>query len=200
MDATKESWENEVVEKLVEVFKNKEDDLCRILFFLDKEDTAYKDNVDRPYSPYWKSLKATVKMDKAFRKFAERLSDETRRAEIDPEFRKRMNIVHEQMMSHCDDAVGIEDSQKLDPSRLLNRDSTSASIFGGLTRAWNIIPHESKVSVLSYLGSMPNRLVMTIVDDVVSIANKSGGAVVMVGLAAVYLCYNACVDLIRWWK
>jgi hypothetical protein len=200
MDATERNWRDDVLEKLVEVFKDQEEDLCRILYFLDEEDKAYKDCVDRPYAPQWQSLRATVKMDKAFREFAKRLSNETKRAENDDEFRKRMNIVHEQMMSHCDDAVGIEDSQKLDPSRLLNRDSTSASIFGGLTRAWNIIPCESQVSVMNYLGSISSRSAMTAFDDVVGIASKAGGAVVMVGLAAVYLSYNAYINIKRWWN
>ncbi len=118
MDTNEERWRDEVTEKLVEVFDGEHEDLCRILYFLDEEDKAYKDNVARSYAPHWKSLKATVKLDKAFRAYATRLSDKTRRAENDPEFRKRMNIVYEEMMPHCDETVSITDYQKLDSNQL----------------------------------------------------------------------------------
>ena len=97
MDTNEEtlSWRDEVVQKLVEVFKDEQEDLARILHFLGEEDKAYKDNVARPYAPEWKSLKATLKLDKAFREFAKRLCDDARRAEKDQELHRRMNIVYE---------------------------------------------------------------------------------------------------------
>ena len=200
MDTNEESWREEVTEKLVEVFDGEEEDLCRILYFLDEEDKAYKDSVARPYAPHWKSLKATVKFDKAFREYAKRLSDETRRAENDPEFRRRMNIVYEEMMSHCDETVSISDYQKLDSNQLLKTDSTCISAFGSLARAWNIIPANSKVCFMNCIKAMGNKTLMTAVDDVARLASKKGGAVVMVGLAAVYLTYDAIVNIKRWWS
>ncbi len=46
---------------------------------------------------------------------------------------------------------------------------------------------------------MGNKTLMTAVDDVARLASKKGGAVVMVGLAAVYLTCDAFVNIKRWW-
>ena len=201
MDTNEERWRDEVTEKLVKVFDGEHEDLCRILYFLDEEDKAYKDNVARPYAPHWKSLKATVKLDKAFRAYATRLSDETRRAENDPEFRKRLNTFYEQMMSHCDETVSISDYQKLDSKQLLKTGSTSTSAFGSLlNRVWHFTPADSKVRFLNFIKAVANKTSMTAVDDVVRLASKKGGAVVMVSLAFVYLTCDAIANMIRWWK
>ena len=133
MDATEESWRDEVIQKLAEVFKDNVEDFTRILFFLDKEDEGYKDDVARPYAPQWKYLKDTLQIDKAFRAYAKMLSEETKKAEYDQEFRNRMNIVYEEMMSHCDDTVAISKYQKFDFKRFLDHASIP-SAFGGLAR------------------------------------------------------------------
>ena len=201
MDENQESWRDEVLEKLVEVFKDNEEDLRRILYFLDEEDKAYKDNMDRPYAPQWKSLKATVKMDKAFRMFALRLADETRKAEIDPGFRKCMRMIYEEMLSYSEHTVPIGDYQESDSNQLLKCDSPSSSALGGLSRAWNILPASAKDSILTSIRAMGNRNMMTAVDDVVrQISTKASGAVVMVGLAAVYLSASAYSNIRRWWS
>ena len=200
MEVNQESWREEVLEKLVEVFKDNEEDLCRILYFLDEEDKAYKDNVERPYAPQWKSLKATVKLDKAFRMFALRLADETRKAEIDPDFRKCMRMIYEEMLSYSEHDVPIGDYQESDPNQLLKYDSPSASAFGGLSRAWNILPAQTKDCFLTSIRAMGNRTMMTAVDDVVrQISTKASGAVVMVGLAFIYLSASAYSNIQRWW-
>jgi hypothetical protein len=200
--AMDEKWQDEVFEKLVEVFKSNEEDLARILFFLDEEDKSYKDNVDRPYAPHWKRLKDTVRLDEAFRMYAKRLSDETRRAEKDQEYRKRLAQFYEETLSYDESAVPIEVNQKLDSSQLLRRGSTSTSAFGGLAKAWEIITAEDKESLANYIKTTTgNRNMMTAVDDVVrQISNKASGTVVMVGLAAVYLTVTAVKNIKRWWS
>ena len=198
MDATEESWRDEVIQKLAEVFKDNVEDFARTLFFLEKEDEGYKDNVNRPYAPQWNSLKATLKIDEAFRAYAKMLSEETKKAEIDQEFRRRMNIVHEQMMSYCDDTVAISKYQKFDFKRLFNHRASIPSVFGGLARALSIVPPESKLAIMSCCQEMVGRgAVMSLVEDA---ANLAGGTVVMVGLAAVYLAYSAYSNIRRWWK
>ncbi|CAB3985279.1 Hypothetical predicted protein [Paramuricea clavata] len=202
MDATEESWKDEVRGKLAEVFKDKGEDLCRVLFFLDEEDKAYKDYAARPYAPQWKSLKVTLENETAFLEFAKRLSNETRKAEKDQEFQKRMNIFYAETKSHSDTTTGIENDQASDPSLPLKCDSARfISVFGGLARAWSISPHESKASVLNFLRGMASEPAMvTAVDDAVNLVDKTGGTVVMVALAAVYLTYNAYDNIRRWWK
>ena len=171
------------------------------MYFLDQEDKAYKDNVERPYAPQWKSLKSTAKEDRAFRMFALRLADETRKAEFDPDFRKCMRMIYEEMLSHSEQAVPIGDYQVSDRNQLLKCDSPSASAFGGLSRAWSILPTQAKESILTSIRAMGNRPMMTAVHDVVrQISSKASGKVVMVGLAAIYLIPSAFSNIRRWWS
>ena len=199
MDALEESWKDEVRNKLAEVFNDNGEDLVRILFFLDEEDKAYKDDSDRPYAPQWKSLKATLKMDEAFRQYAKRLSDETRISEKDQKFRKRMNIIYEHMLVHCDDRVAIEKYQKTDPNRI-HDDAVSKSAFSGLARAWSIIPAESKSSLMKSIREIVGNSRMTKVENFARIADEIGGTTAMVALAAIHISFDAYIHIQRWWK
>ena len=159
------------------MFKDNVEHFVRVLFFLDEEDKAYKDNSDQPYAPQWKSLKDTLKMDKAFREFAKRLSDETRRVENDQEGYQNFYL-----------------------KRLLGSLLTSKS--GVWERSRSIIPHSLHVAVISLANIVVHHwsTVMTAVDDVVNLVDKAGGTVVMVALVAVYLTYSAYVNIRRWWR
>ncbi|CAB4040604.1 Hypothetical predicted protein, partial [Paramuricea clavata] len=198
VDILEESWKDEVRNKLAEVFKNNEEDFARILFFLDEEDKAYKDDSDRPYAPQWRSLKAKVKMDKAFREFAKRLSDETRIPKKDERFRKHLIIVYEQILSHCDDTVEIEKCQKPDPNQF---DAISKSAFSGLARAWSIIPTDSKVSLMNSIREIVSKSGMTQVENVLAVADhEMGGTTAMVDQPAFHIRYDVRVNIKLWWK
>jgi hypothetical protein len=194
-----ESWKDEVRNKLAEVFKNNEEDFVRILFFLDEEDKAYKDDSDRPFAPQWKSLKAKVKMNKAFREFAKRLSDETRISKKDERFRKHMIIVYEQILSHCDDTVAIEKCQKPDPNQF---DAISKSAFSGLARAWSIIPAESKISLMNSIREIVSKSGMTEVENFLAVADyeMAAGTTAMVDQPAFHIRYDVRVNITLWWK
>lgn len=101
----------------------------RIFFFLYEEDKAYKDNVDRPYAPHWNILKATLKSDEAFQITIQRLSDETRKAEVDQDYRKRLNCFYEEMLTHFVNTFPIEAFQKLDSSKLGDVSAALMSVF-----------------------------------------------------------------------
>ena len=96
------SWMNDVKEKIIDVFHDQPEDLCRIFYFLDEEDKAYKYNPFRPYAPQWNSLKLTMDNDRAFRVLSQLLSDDTKKAMRDQEFRCRMRKVYENMLEHSD--------------------------------------------------------------------------------------------------
>lgn len=187
-------------EKLADVFKHKGEDLARILFYLDEEDKAYKDNIKRPYAPQWKTLKATVKNDDAFRALANRLSDETRIGEKDQEFRKRMNMLHETMLSHSDNPVSIKDYQKLDLARAFDHNATFMSALGGLAKAWSIIPAESKISIMESIELIVHKSTMDTVKTVTTFTDKYGGTRVMVALAAINIAYETYRSIQRWWR
>ncbi|CAB4037675.1 Hypothetical predicted protein, partial [Paramuricea clavata] len=146
-----------------------------VLFFLDEEDKAHKDDSDQLYAPQWKSLKDTLKKEKAFRELAKRLSDETRR---------------------------VGNDQEGDQNFYFKRLIRSLLKSGVWERYRGIIPRSLQVAVISCAGIAVHHLstVMTTVDDVVSLVDKTGGRIVMVGLAAVYLTCSAYVNIRRWWR
>eukprot|EP00794_Sanderia_malayensis_P004974 gene4974-5622_t len=190
-----------VREKLVSVFQGREEVLCRVLFFLDQEDLAYKDNLDRPYSPYWRSLKSTVNHDNAFRMYAEQLAENTKIAENNMAFKLTMQKVYEELLNYSEEPCPADQYQGFDVVRLHNSELCNTSAFSGLARAWSIIPAESQEAVRSIIRYVvTNRNMLSGVDEIVGLVNRSGGTVVMVTLASVYLTWEAYKNIRRWWN
>ena len=196
-----ETWREEIVEKLLEVFADNKENFIRVILFLDNEDKAYKDNKERPYAPHWKSLKATLKSDEeAFHLLAKRLSDETKNAENNPKYRELLNIYYETSLTYNDSSVPIHDFQRLDRNQLVNHDST-VSAFPALNKAWQLISAEGNRSLMNSMRElMATKTVMTGADDVVGQISDYGGSVVMVTLAITHLSLTAITNIKRWWS
>ena len=188
-------------EKLIQTFEGREEDLCRVLFYLDEEDLAYFGNQERPYAPQWKSLKATINNQKAFRMLAEKLSEDTKRATKDQAFRYRMSLVYEQMLEYSEDSLPADNCQGFDLVRFKDEELNSTCGGMGLAKAWAMIPSVAQDKIREMLPRLiNNRTIVSSIDEFVGVIDKTSGTVVMVGLAAVYLIYKAYVHIKRWWK
>eukprot|EP00112_Aurelia_sp_Birch-Aquarium-sp1_P025354 Seg84.1 transcript_id=Seg84.1/GoldUCD/mRNA.D3Y31 product="DnaJ protein" protein_id=Seg84.1/GoldUCD/D3Y31 len=193
-------WMDTIREKLIQTFDGREEDLCRILFFLDEENSAYMENQERPYAPQWRSLKATINNEKAFKMLAEKLSEDTKRANKDQAFRYRMNMVYEQMLDYSEDSLPADHCQGFDLVRFKDSELNSTSVSAGFARAWSMIPAAAKDNIREILPRLiSDRRVVSSIDEFVGMVDKTGGTVVMVGLAAVHLFYKAYQHIKRWW-
>ena len=189
----------EVRNKLANVFCDDPDDLSRIFFFLDEEDKAYKDNKQRPYAPHWLSLKASLGFDEVFRGYAMRLSNDTRIAERDQEYRKIINQIYEESITHSADKFALSPSQKFDRSLTFKFREVATSMVSSLASVWSNIPAETKATIMEYIAEAGTNgsVVISASDKLVTMAS---GTVVMVGLAAVYLSYTVIKNIRQWWK
>jgi hypothetical protein len=184
--------------KLITIFENEPEVFARVSFYLSKEDNSYKDNSTIP--PAWRTLKSTLRSDAAFKNYAERLAEDTKRAETDVDFRKTMNIVYSKMMDASEENLAVETYQEFKLARITNFDARQISGFMGLAHAWGLIPVSTQRQILKVIPKIVNRQVISAVDEVVSLVNKSGGDIVMVALAAISLSYDVIKSLYRWWN
>ena len=195
------AWMDDVRKKLGEVFAGSEDDLVRVLFYLDEEDKLYYDNLVRPYAPQWNSLRSTINNDRAFKMYATRLAEETKKTEKDETFRNTIRTVYEEMLKHSELKESVEKHQGYDVQRLNDSSLVGTSSFYGLSRALAIMPEQTRAAVVdacrrlitsSALGGTAERAL--------ALVNKAGGAVVGIGLSSVYLGFKVYQHIRRWWK
>jgi hypothetical protein len=198
--ASEGTAKDKVREKLISVFENDEESLIRVLFYLDEEDRTYKDDHSNS-PPAWRTLISTLHVNSVFKKYADRLAEDTRRAEKDEAFRATMNTVYSQMMKTSEEPLQEEEFQEFSLARMADADIASTSGFMGLAKAWSLIPHSSRGEILALIPRIiTNRQVVSAVDEVVSLVNRTGGNIVMVALAAISLTYEAIKNLRRWYR
>jgi len=71
--ATGDAWKNKIEDRLMSLFENKPEILSRVLFYLTKEDEAYRDGTDLP--PVWRTLKRAMSSESTFNLYAKRLAE-----------------------------------------------------------------------------------------------------------------------------
>lgn len=193
-----EEQKEAVRDKLVSLADKDPEKYIRVIHYLDKEEEKYTD-LDQP--PVFKTLVAALKSAKVFFLTAEKIAEDTYRAEVDPDFRAKLGAIYLKMLDSCDQEVP-DDEQGFDLSldHTMQRNVVEQSGFMGLACAWPQLSPSSQVRVLEVLRRFASPQAMTCVDEVVSVTNKAGGAVVMVGLAAVYIGVILFRNIRRWWR
>jgi hypothetical protein len=193
--ATGDAWKNEILDKLMSLFENEPEKLSRVLFYLTKEDEAYRDGTDLP--PVWRTLKRAMSSKSTFKLYAEHLAEDTKLAKTDVEYRKFMNSFYKEIINPSDKPLSEDAHQgyelALAPQNL-NRG------IGGFARAWTRIPPAGQRQIIEMLPSIIANKQVAILERAGALANKVGGNVIMVTLAAVLLSYEAIVSIRRWWK
>lgn len=195
-----EDFRDQVREKLDVIYGNgsEEDieDLCRVLQFLDDNDC--KDEQGAALSPYWKSLKALLRNDRAFRRFAQRLVDDTKTAENNPKFLKAMHDLYDKSMIDSENPLPKDEGQGFDLVRLAHK--ARAPCYAGAARYLIMVPPATQARIMAFLPRIINsRSLLASADEVIGLVNKSG-SVVMVGLAAVYFGYEAIKSIYDWYN
>lgn len=175
---------DQVREMLAKTFgKSSPEDLCRVLFSLDRHDDASGDGDGTALSPHWKRLKALMNSDREFNNFAQRLVDDTKTAEEDKQFRRVMHDVYENLMIYLEKHL---------PTELQGFDVTvELSGFAGLARAWGKMPPCTKIQILTNINAISSSG---------SVVSKPEFKVVMSGLAPVHLSSEAYNNIKRWWR
>lgn len=191
-------WMDAIRKKLIEVFEKDLETLVRVLHYLDEEEKSYNNNVILP--PVWKTLRSTLKSEQVFKKYAERLAEDTKRAENDENFRETMRLLYEQMMDASEDPLPADQHQGFDLVRLTDFNVASTTACAGLAKAWSLIPRPTQSQILHTLPRLIRAPLVTAADEVVGVFSKSAGSVVIVGLAAVCLGWAAFWNVYRWWK
>lgn len=194
------SWQDEIRKRLIALFgsdqESDQESLIRILYYLAEEDKAYY-NIG--ISPVWRTLKSAMSTDRVFKGYAERLAEDTKKAETDPDFRKVMADLYANMMEASETPM---DDDYAHGWQLVSSDKrlmTGASV--GFARAWSLIPVASQAQILQLIPKViTNRAALSTIDEVVGLVNKIGGPSVMVTLAVAYLSYEATKNLCRWHK
>jgi hypothetical protein len=194
------SWVTDVRQKLIDIFAEKNAEaLVRILFYLGEEEKQYKD--DPANAPAWKILKSTLFSAAVFTKYAERLAEDTKTAEKDERFRTTMNQLYTEMMEPSDEPLPEDYAQGFDMVRFVELDVSTKGAFLGLARSWALIPKTSQAQILALVPKIiMNKQMVTAIDELVGLVNKTGGNVVMVALAAIHLGYEAIKNIRRWWN
>ncbi|XP_028417040.1 uncharacterized protein LOC114541302 [Dendronephthya gigantea] len=200
--AADEIWKDKIRAKIMQVLKDNPESYIRLVFFLNEEDKAYKHNIHRPYASHWTMLKAKLESDVDFEMCVKQLLREAREAEIDQGYRTRLYHFYEEMLENFDKFFLIDSSQKLDRSKRSELSAPFLSLVSNLEKIWNVIPTESKASVLNSIKELASRgnVLMSAIDEFASLGSKTCGKVAMVSLAGVYLAYTAQNNITRWWK
>jgi hypothetical protein len=164
-------------------------------------------------------LKLLLNSDDAFKKYAKRLVEKTKRDEEDVAFRNTMDQVYSKMMDPSEQPLPDDTNQEFDNetmnsvhdphqntmnlivARKTDSDAKHVSGFMGLAYAWGLIPVSSKREILKVIPKLiTQQQVVLAIDEVVGFVDKVGGKHVMVALAAISLGYDAIKNLCRWWR
>jgi hypothetical protein len=193
------SWKETVTNKLMNIFEKDLDAYGRILVYLTIEENSCNDK--STITPAWRTLKLSLSSDVAFKSYAEYLAKTTKGAELDANFVKILNMVHSRMMEPSNETMALDTYQKFEIAKITNFDARGVSGFMGLAHAWGMLPVPTQKLMLELIPRIINsRQMISSIDEVVGLVNKTGGDVVMVALAAISLSYDAIMNLYRWWK
>jgi hypothetical protein len=125
------------------------------------------------------------------------LSEDTKTAEKDPKFYKVMFDLYSELMEPTEDK--FDESCHQDFQLVFKpEDRDHGSAGSGMLKAFTMLPSPTRAQVLELIPKIVgNKQVVLAIDEVVSLANKAGGTVVMVGLAAVYLAWDVVKNIRR---
>lgn len=173
---------------LKDTFKSNPEDHARILFFLaDSQANGVAE-------PYIRSLESVINMPAVFKKVAERMAEDTKTAERDPQFRQFMYNVWNNFM----------------------KDNLSVHPDGG--QRWELaVPNYSAVqyNFMRYVAALPPESFQILQQAVQSIGGagivaryanralskaRSARPVVRVALVVVVLAWDVIKNISRWWK
>lgn len=189
-----------VYEKLGEVFdENEVETLVRVTYYLDQQLEAYKDTGDLP--PAYKTLKRSLNNDVLFKSYAKRLAEDTKTAENNAKFHQYMEAIWREMLEATDEAFPDDAHQDWDVARLADHSLAAASSSMGFARAWAILSEVNRVQLVTFVRNVvTSRAFLNSLDEAVTLFNKVGGNVVMVGLAVVTLTIDVIKNIQRWWN
>lgn len=125
-------WQDDILIRLIEIFKEDKETLFRVQCYLDEEEKLYKD--DEVVPPVWNILRAALKSDDLdFEKLAERLADDTQKAESDESYKEKMRLTYVQMIDAFKDPLPENQQQGFNPGQLadgiVNTTAESADLW-----------------------------------------------------------------------
>ena len=179
----------------MDIYEGEEEKLVRVLRYLDAEDSIFQDS-PRRYAPQWGSLRATIKIDGAFRMYADRLSEDARSCESDDNFRIRIRQVYEDLLKHCDMEEDISNYQGLDVMRFVDKSLIMQETLRGFVKAWDVLPYTAKEAIIDTVLRISRS---SMAANMTTVALQQASRIAVVGLAAVHLSYKVYCHMKRWW-
>ncbi|OQV16091.1 hypothetical protein BV898_09727 [Hypsibius exemplaris] len=199
-------WMDQVRQTLCKVFDSENsrtgaETVARVLFYLTEAECEYKDDPFQRGHPVWRALRTALGSSQTvFRMYAEKLAEDTKTAEKDLRFRAMMGRLYDGMLEISEKPVDEGDEQGFQLARLATKDATTVSAAAGMARALALIPPSSQTQMLQVIAKFCSRNLYTAVDELVSSVSKVGGNVVMVGLAVIFLGWEICDSIKKWYS
>ncbi|CAL8112379.1 unnamed protein product [Orchesella dallaii] len=208
--ATGDDWRQQIRKKLMELYGHAQEDMTSfltLLAFFNKE--AEKELYDQYYlSPFNQTLKMALELNNelVFKEYADRMKNDAVEVLKNPKFYAEMERIYQKFAEPNSDQDWESTFllvDNLDESTC--NESGALGLFAGLKGVLQNIPKEEVRQLLEALQTVVKTFAtdyraLSCVDEFVSVFNKVGGTMVMVGLAAVFLTWECYKNMKRWWR
>lgn len=178
-------WTAEVKQKILDLAEQNKitmEDFARIVFFLDQEGWE---------SPYMNTLKLLQSTEAPFKTYLNRLSEDTKIGETDQNYKETMRQIYAQFV--------VEQNSMHDGGNCFTLPVDSSNIpERAMVQAFaSMTPMAQRELAHTLMGSSgPVSLINTTSKTLAKFGKKTSGVL----LAALYLSYDAIINLRRFWK